>query len=199
VLTRQLVELMGGRLNIDSTYGQGTIATVALPRSSATARSQTLPPLPAGSSGQTGPLDVLYAEDNEVNIELMRQVTTLRPAITFRYATSGAQAHDMAREHPPDLMLVDMNLGDTTGMQLAQALRNDATTAHVHLVALSADALPGQIRDALQGGFENYLTKPINFVEILRVFDAYSQMRGGTRNEGGRRNDAPADSHHPAH
>jgi len=117
---------------------------------------------------------VIYAEDNEVNIELMRQVASLRPAITFRYATNGAQARELARSQPPHLMLVDMNLGDTTGLQLAKSLRDDPTTVHIHLVALSADAMPGQIRDALDGGFENYLTKPIDFVEILRVFDSYS-------------------------
>jgi PAS domain S-box-containing protein len=195
VLTRQLVELMGGQLRIDSTYGQGTVATVTLPRGAATARSQKLPPLPAAADGHAGPLNVLYAEDNEVNIELMRQVTSLRPAITFRYATCGAEAHELARQHPPDLMLVDMNLGDTTGMQLAQALRKDPATAHIHLVALSADALPGQIRDALDGGFENYLTKPIDFVEILRVFDGYSRLCEASRRRAG----AAADTHLPAH
>lgn len=176
VLTRQLVELMGGVLEISSAHGQGTVATVTLARGSSTVPALRLPTLPTNTDGQAGPLNVLYAEDNEVNIELMRQVTSLRPAITFRYATSGAQALKMAQDHPPDLMLVDMHLGDSTGMQLAHALRHDARTAPIHLVALSADALPGQIRDALEGGFENYLTKPINFIEILRVFDAYSKL-----------------------
>jgi len=174
VLTRQLVELMGGQLSIDSSHGNGTVATVTLPRGVVPTRPQKLPLLSAGAEGHAGPLDVMYAEDNEVNIELMRQVASLRPAITFRHATSGARAHELARRHPPHLMLVDMNLGDTTGLQLAKALRDDPATAHIHLVALSADAMPGQIRDALNGGFENYLTKPIDFIEILRVFDSYS-------------------------
>ena len=176
VLTQQLVELMGGVLDISSAHGQGTVATVTLARGSSAVPALRLPALPTNIDGQAGPLNVLYAEDNEVNIELMRQVTSLRPAITFRYAISGAQALKMAQDHPPDLMLVDMHLGDSTGMQLAHALRHDARTAPIHLVALSADALPAQIRDALEGGFENYLTKPINFIEILRVFDAYSKL-----------------------
>jgi len=96
-------------------------------------------------------------------------------------------------------MLVDMNLGDTTGMQLAQALRKDPVTAHVHLVALSADALPGQIRDALDGGFENYLTKPINFVEILRVFDGYSQMRESASAAAAKASPQNGDLHHVTH
>ncbi|HEX5684213.1 MAG TPA: ATP-binding protein, partial [Ideonella sp.] len=187
VLTRQLVELMDGRLEITSTVGQGTVATVTLPRAAPAVITQRLPSLPECDDGQAGPLDVLYAEDNEVNIELMRQVTLLRPSINFRYATSGAEALKMAQEQPPDLMLVDMNLGDTTGTLLAQSIRRDPDTARIHLVALSADALPGQIRAALDGGFENYLTKPINFVEILRVFDGYSKLCESSKTTGARR------------
>jgi CheY-like chemotaxis protein len=107
----------------------------------------------------------------------MRQLTSLRPEIVFRVARSGSVALQMARQRPPDLMLVDMHLGDMTGMELARTLRNDAATLSIHFVALSADALPEQIRTALEGGFEDYLTKPINFAEILRVLDAYSLQR----------------------
>ncbi|WP_374568643.1 PAS domain S-box protein [Ideonella sp.] len=196
VLTRQLVELMDGRLDIDSARGRGTTATVTLPRASTTVPTPRTTALPATNDGQTGPLDVLYAEDNEVNIELMRQVTKLRPSVHFRYATSGAEAMQMAQEQPPDLMLIDMNLGDTTGMQLAQSIRSNPATDGIHLVALSADALPGQIRTALDGGFENYLTKPINFIEILRVFDGYSKLCESTKAPGA--SPAPADERlHP--
>ena len=176
VLSRQLVEAMGGQLRIESSPGEGTIATLTLTRSVAMARPQEPPNMPACAGGRAGWLDVMYAEDNEVNIELVRQIAGLRPGIIFRHATNGARAHELARHQPPHLMLVDMNLGDTTGLQLAKTLRDDPTTTHIHLVAVSADAMPGQIRDALDGGFENYLTKPIDSAEILRVFDSYSSM-----------------------
>ena len=71
-------------------------------------------------------------------------------------------------------MLVDMNLGDMTGLELAQALREHPATAAIRLVALSADALPEQIEAALAAGFKGYLTKPINFRELLNVLDGSS-------------------------
>jgi CheY-like chemotaxis protein len=118
---------------------------------------------------------VLYAEDDEVNAELVRQLVTMRQGVSLRVATSGAMALEYARADPPDLMLVDMNLGDMTGIELARELRRDRATRDVCLVALSADALPEQIRAAMACGFESYLTKPINFDEVLAVFDAHSQ------------------------
>jgi CheY-like chemotaxis protein len=81
----------------------------------------------------------------------------------------------MATLDPPDLMLVDMNLGDMTGIELANALRADRATRDVPLVALSADALPEQIRAAMESGFEAYLTKPIDFHRLLATLDEYAQ------------------------
>jgi CheY-like chemotaxis protein len=72
-------------------------------------------------------------------------------------------------------MLVDMNLGDMTGIELARELRCDRSTRDIRLVALSADALPEQIRNALSSGFESYLTKPIVFEELLATLDKHCQ------------------------
>jgi len=173
VLTRHLVALMGGKLQISSTAGQGTVARASF-------KSASKPPAATVSRGNTAvvraksaQIDVLYAEDNEVNVELVRQVATLRPGVALRIATSGAHALEMARLDPPELMLVDMHLGDMTGTELAAALRRDPATAGIRLVALSADALPQQISDAIEHGFERYLTKPINFGELLQVLDTH--------------------------
>ena len=97
----------------------------------------------------------------------------MRRGVSLRVATSGAMALECARADPPDLMLVDMNLGDMTGIELAREMRRDRSTRGVRLVALSADALPEQIRVAMACGFESYLTKPINFEQLLAVLDAH--------------------------
>jgi len=131
-----------------------------------------LAPSRAGTGGQ---LDVLYAEDNEVNAELVRQIVSLRPGVTLRVAESGMRAVAMAKERPPDLMLVDMNLGDMTGIELASALRANPLTQEIRLFALSADALPEQIDAALKDGFRGYLTKPIEFAKLLSLFDDHLQ------------------------
>jgi PAS domain S-box-containing protein len=174
VLSRRLVELMQGELRVESRVGEGTVAMLVLERSDELAAIPTVsPPLSQHGELDEAPLHVLYAEDNEVNVELVRQVATFRPSVALRVAPNGTQALKMARESPPDLMLVDMHLGDMTGLELARTLRGDPATADIRLVALSADALPEQIDDALAFGFEAYLTKPIEFRKLLRVLDGH--------------------------
>jgi len=175
VLSRQLAEMMGGTLTISSTFGVGTCASLKLGIASAPAAKPDPARLGRCESPAAPSLTVLYAEDDEVNAELVRQLVTMRRGVSLRVATSGAMALESARADPPDLMLVDMNLGDMTGIELARELRRDRATRDVCLVALSADALPEQIRAAMACGFESYLTKPINFDEVLAVFDAHSQ------------------------
>ena len=167
------VELMEGALLISSTLGLGTVATLVLKATEApaTALRPQSPPSQHGSLG--GTLRVLYAEDDEVNVELIRQVVALRPTVDLSVATNGARALEMARRDPPDLMLVDMNLGDMTGIELASALQENPQTAGLRLVALSADALPEQISATLAAGFETYLTKPVDFRKFLDVLDSH--------------------------
>jgi len=174
-LSRQLAEMMGGTLTVDSTFGVGTCATLKLGIATAPpARPEPARPAPVRTRADAS-LAVLYAEDDEVNAELVRQLVAMRPGVSLRVATSGAAALAGARSDPPDLMLVDMHLGDMTGIELARALGRDRATRDVRLVALSADALPEQIRVALDSGFESYLTKPIKFEEVLAVLDAHCQ------------------------
>ena len=171
VLSRRLVELMRGELTIASTVGRGTVANLVLEACGEPFAGPLLQAPPSQHGMLDGSLNVLYAEDNEVNVELVRQVARLRPSIALRIAENGTRAVYMALRDPPDLMLVDMNLGDMTGMELAQELRRHAATRGVRLVALSADAMPEQIDAALAFGFECYLTKPIDFRKLLNVLD----------------------------
>jgi CheY-like chemotaxis protein len=166
--------MMGGELHVTSMLGKGTAATLSLPVAAAPPQSASLPAAEASRPARVGAtLSVLYAEDNEVNAELLRQIVTLRPSVSLRVAESGMRALEMAQSDPPDLMLVDMNLGDMSGLELARALNEQRATREIRLVALSADALPEQIDVAMRSGFEAYLTKPINFSELLRLLDAH--------------------------
>jgi PAS domain S-box-containing protein len=173
VLSRRLVELMDGELRIASTLGRGTVATLLLKRADEPATGEGIAALPSQHGTFGGTLRVLYAEDDEVNVELIRQVLMLRPTVALSVATSGRRALEMARHDPPDLMLVDMNLGDMTGLELAQALATSPATADLPLVALSADALPEQISTALAAGFDSYLTKPVDFRKLLNLLDEH--------------------------
>jgi PAS domain S-box-containing protein len=174
VLSRRLVESMHGGLRLESVVDKGTRAALTLPcATESVERVVGLAP-PSQHGALEAELRVLYAEDNDVNVEIVRQVVKFRPSVVFDTADSGARAFQKARADLPDLILVDMHLGDMTGLELAQALRNDPATAGIRLVALSADALPEQIDAALAMGFEDYLTKPINFRDLLNVLDGSS-------------------------
>ncbi len=190
VLSRRLAEAMGGQLHIESSE-RGTVAWLTLPRSiDAAAEPEGLAP-PSQHGDLEAPMTVLYAEDNEVNVELVRHVARLRPSIVLEIAENGARALQKARRNPPDLMLLDMSLGDMSGMQVASALRADPHTCGIRLVALSADALPQQISAAMAAGFEDYLTKPVDFRELLDVFDGKrGRQAGGGSPAGGWRESA---------
>jgi CheY-like chemotaxis protein len=172
VLSRRLSELMGGALTIESELGHGTTATLTLQLSPS---EVSAPPQEVTISAYTpvdGHLDILYVEDDPVNAELVRQVLSLRPAVTLRIADSGSRAMALALQRVPDLMLIDMNLGDMTGRQLAHLFRLEPALREVRLVALSADALPEQIARAMEQGFERYLTKPVDFHDLLGLVDS---------------------------
>ena len=176
VLSRQLAQMMGGELRISSKPGVGTTASLTLQLAAAPPARVSMPTLLHHDDLLNGAnLRVLYAEDDTVNAELVRQIFTLRPAMSLRVAENGAAALRMAQLDSPDLMLVDMNLGDMTGIELAHALQEIRTTRDIRLIALSADALPEQIEAAMRNGFEGYLTKPINFQALLSLLDAHLQ------------------------
>jgi PAS domain S-box-containing protein len=177
VLSRRLVELMRGELRIESVLNEGTTASLTLDRSEDEAEREMLVTPPSQHGDLDPSLHVLYAEDNEVNVEIVRQVMKFRPSVVFDTAETGASAFQKARMTRPNLILVDMHLGDMTGLELAQVLRDDPATAGIRLVALSADALPEQIAAAMAMGFEDYLTKPINFRELLSVLDGRRNRR----------------------
>ncbi|MFZ5519946.1 MAG: PAS domain-containing hybrid sensor histidine kinase/response regulator [Pseudomonadota bacterium] len=137
---------------------------------------------PVGTGHRDGrAFTVLYAEDNEVNVELVRQVMRMRPGYRLIVAHSGAQAIELTRAELPDVLLLDMHLGDMTGLDVVTALERDAATAAIPRLALSADALPDQIRAARERGFLDYLTKPLDVGALLRCLDAqHDKARGAS-------------------
>ena len=116
---------------------------------------------------------MLYAEDNVVNVELVRQVMRMRPNWHLDVALSGAEAIEMAMASPPDLLL-DMHLGDMTGLDVADTLAQHAHTMGLPKVALSADVMPDQLRAAKERGFLDYLTKPLDVARLLKLLDSFS-------------------------
>ena len=182
VIVRKLLEAMQGRLEVRSQPGEGASFIAWVPAAEVAAPAD-IPPAtgphatpastaaPAGDATAPAQLVVLYAEDNEVNIELVRQVLQLRPGCELHVATNGAEAMVLARALVPGLFLLDMHLGDMTGFELADQLKQDPTLCDIPRVAFSADAMPDQIHRAREHGFVGYLTKPLDVGALLTCVD----------------------------
>jgi CheY-like chemotaxis protein/anti-sigma regulatory factor (Ser/Thr protein kinase) len=181
VIARGLVQGMGGRLEVSSQPGQGSVFTVCLPAAvTPPERAASAPPsapaparLPAAAQAAHGapPMQALYVEDNEANVAVVQGLFALRPGWTLAIARDGAQALARLSRERPDLLIVDMHLPDMNGLELARRLDGDAATAGIVRVALSADATAQRSRSAAEHGFERYFTKPLDIQMFLTWLD----------------------------
>ena len=175
VITRRLVELMHGQLEVASVAGQGSVFSVSLPATSALAPAPSPQPVPAPPAGlEHQVLRLLYVEDNPSNVELMHQVLLLRPAWTLAVAEDGLQGLQRLQNEHFDAALIDIDLPGIDGVELCRRLQASAAARAVPappLLALSANAMPADIRRALAAGFQHYLTKPIAVPGLLSALD----------------------------
>jgi signal transduction histidine kinase/CheY-like chemotaxis protein len=177
VITRHLVELMHGRLDVASTPDRGSTFAVWLPAH----RAAPQPP-PQDIAAPRAPLAaaaarVLYIEDNEVNATLMRELLRQRPAIELLVAGSVGEGLAIARSQHLDLLLLDMHLPDGHGHQVIDALAADPGLRQLPIVVVSADATLAQVGNALERGVAAYLTKPIDVAETLTTIDRLLEPR----------------------
>jgi PAS domain S-box-containing protein len=173
VVTQRLVQLMGGAIHVQSQPGVGSSFTITLPA----AMGEGTQPAPhdataPSSAPAPGPrCTVLYAEDNPMNVALVRELMHLRADCRLLVAKSGREAIALAQAERPDLLVLDMHLGDMTGLDVMQRLARDPQLTGVPVIALSADAMPASITAAERAGFRAYLTKPLDVAEFLRAID----------------------------
>jgi CheY-like chemotaxis protein len=168
---------MGGTVQVRSTPGEGSVFELALQQSAepqsaalAFAPGTPLPPAPP-VPGSHRPL-LLYIEDNDVNMLIVRELVRQRPDLDFEGAVDGASGLAAARRLQPALILLDMQLPDTNGHAVLRQLRTDPATAQIRCIALSANAMPEDIRIALAEGFDDYWTKPLDLTNFLRALEA---------------------------
>ena len=169
VITRQLVAAMGGELRVASEVGLGSSFSVHLPTAihSRFDASGNLPlDLPSRWDSETR-FVVLYVEDDPVNTLLMEHLFTTQPAWTLHTMETGGEGLQWALHQHVDLVLLDLNLPDMSGQDVLRHLRADARTRHIPCVAVSADAMPGQIRRALAEGFDDYWVKPLELSGVI--------------------------------
>ena len=174
MVSKRLVELMKGEIGVESTIGVGSVFWIDLnltaePRRAAAAKPTAIAQAQVQAGAQLRTL--LYVEDNPANLMLVEDLIARRPDIRLLSATDGNGGIRIARASRPDMILMDINLPGISGIQALKILRADPATAHIPVVALSANAIPRDIEKGLAAGFFRYLTKPIKVNEFMDTLD----------------------------
>lgn len=175
VTTKRLVELMGGTIGAESNVGKGSVfwfeLNLTAERSHVTHVNEfvAVHELPLQSSTHTHTL--LYVEDNPANLMLIEDLIARRPDIRLLTARDGNRGVEIARASIPDVILMDINLPGISGIKALKILAEDPTTAHIPVIALSANAMHRDIEKGLEAGFFRYLTKPIKVNEFMDTLD----------------------------
>jgi PAS domain S-box-containing protein len=186
MVSKRLVELMNGEIGVESAVGMGSVfwielnLTPELQPAATAVEPNALPQAQAHSSERLRIL--LYVEDNPANLMLVEDLIARRPDIRLLSAADGNHGVEVARASRPDVILMDINLPGISGIQALKMLRADPVTAHIPVVALSANAIPRDIEKGLAAGFFDYLTKPIKvdkFMDVLDLALAFSQTGAG--------------------
>ena len=130
--------------------------------------------VPQGARLQT----LLYVEDNPANLKLVEQVIARHPDIRLLTAVDGNSGIEIARASRPDAILMDINLPGINGYEALKILRSDPATAHIPVIAVSANAMPLDVERGLEAGFFRYITKPIKVNEFMEALDVAMEFAG---------------------
>lgn len=172
---------MGGTISVTTEPGRGSTFSVELASADDTANATGGPFASveeiAAASATTSARTVLYVEDNLSNLKLMERVLARRPGIALVSAMQGSLGVTLARDHRPDLILLDLNLPDMPGEEVLARLHADPATAEVPIVVISADATGGQRARLVARGASDFITKPFDVDRLLQIVDEHCGER----------------------
>jgi CheY-like chemotaxis protein len=173
-LSKGLIEAMGGTVKAESEAGAGSAFTIELnlaePQVDRFEREWGGHEAPSGRL--TPSRTILYIEDNLSNLRLIERIISDRPQIRLLSAMQASLGLELARDHLPDLILLDLHLPDMAGEEALRRLREDPRTRTIPVVMISADATQAQINRLLAAGADEYLTKPLDVARFLQTVEA---------------------------
>jgi PAS domain S-box-containing protein len=177
VVSKQLIELMGGVIGVESEVGVGSTFWFELnattePHLEITDIEPAPTPTPLQVPADARLHKLLYVEDNPANLRLVERLMASRPDIQLLIAVDGIAGVEIARAELPEVILMDINLPGISGIHALKILGEDDTTAHIPVIALSANAMPRDIAKGMSAGLFRYLTKPIKVEQLMATLDA---------------------------
>lgn len=184
VVTKRLVELMGGEIGVTSSPGVGSVFWIELgstaPLASALPERAPESATAAPSAPDAGePRLLLYVEDNPANLRLVEEIVSFRRDLRLLAAPDGHLGLQLARAHRPEVILMDLNLPGMSGFEVLRQLNADPETADIPVIALTANAMPRDVERGLAAGFHRYLTKPIDIDKFTEAINSTLAPRAG--------------------
>jgi PAS domain S-box-containing protein len=171
-LSKNIVEGMGGSIAATSVPGEGSIFGVELPIAVGGPIQPQKPRLiPRPQEGEAGSRTILYIEDNLANLQLIEGILAYRPSIDLVSSMQGSLGIELARQHQPDLILLDLHLPDLSGDEVFRRLKADKATGAIPIVIVSADANKETLGRLERSGASSFITKPLNVEHFLEMVD----------------------------
>ena len=189
VVAKQLIEKMGGHIGAESATGVGSTFWIELKTTHAIdllmPSEDPVNSVISQSVNDTPLRTLLYVEDNPANLELVKLLIARRPDLRLISAPNGVSGIESARVNQPEVILMDINLPGINGVEAMKILSTLPSTAHIPVIALSANVMPADIANGLKAGFYLYLTKPIKFNLFMQALDKaldHSRTTAGASN-----------------
>ncbi len=173
-ISKKIIDSMNGTIRFSSEPGSGTTFTVSLRAASAdAARSTPHVTNDIDDDAELGVCNIVYIEDNPINIRVMEQIMSCWPQVTLYTATSAEHGIELVRTRQPDVIMLDILMPEIDGFEALRRLKAMPESSNIPVMAVSADASPETIQRGVSSGFDHYLTKP---VDINKLYSVLVQM-----------------------
>ncbi len=168
-ISKMLIELMGGEISVESELGKGCCIKLILPAATNEISSKHGDNLnPPGSVDHPSHYKILYIEDDPQNLRLVEKIFESEPDVIFYGAMNTKDGIDIAMENQPNLILMDIQLPEMNGFMAFNELKKNPETREIPVIALSGLAMNADIDEAMNAGFKDYITKPVDVSDFLK-------------------------------